>query len=179
MSQNHIVGYLLSSFHFTINVSGLHLDFLGFILIAAGLWQMADKSAYFKNAIPWAIGRIALSILPYIISLFALPFEGVIFNFVAWADIAITLYISYNIVAGVGDLQEQENLDLRYEKLNTVWTIHAVLTVVGSLLSYIHLDPIVAIAIPLVLIDTGIYIAFLVLLFKARTRYQSAPSYNA
>ena len=173
------VGYLLSIFHFTINGSGLHLDFLGFILIAAGLWQMADKSAHFERAIPWAIGRIVLSLLPYIISLFALPFEGVIFNLAAWADIALTLYISYNIVAGIGDLQKNENLDLGYEKLNNIWTIHAFLTIVCSLLSYIPLDPVVAISILLIIINLGVNIAFLVLLFKARTRYQSAPSYNA
>lgn len=68
---------------------------------------------------------------------------------------------------------------LRPMKSHNIWTIHAFLTIVCSLLSYIPLDPVVAISILLIIINLGVNIAFLVLLFKARTRYQSAPSYNA
>ena len=173
------VGYLLTSFHFTINGIDLLPDFLGFILIAAGLWQMADKSNHFERSIPWAIGGTVLSVLPHILDLFTVPFEGPISVLVSWVYTAVILFISYNIIAGVGDLEETVDMDLGYENLNLVWKIQAVSTIAGALLSYVPIGLFHTIVLILSIIGLGMHIAFLVLFFKARTRYQSTLSYSA
>ncbi len=173
------VGYLFIYFHIFINEIDLLPNFLGFILIAAGLSKLADESPYFSKAIPWSVSMIVLSILPHVPILFGIPLEGFVSVLVEWVGIAITLYMSYNIVAGVGDLEENKDLNLGYENLNFAWKIHALLTIICALLYYVPIDFIQTIRVVLIIINLGVNIAFLVLLFKARTRYQSAPSYNA
>lgn len=139
--MNHVFwGLLLIFLNFNITIGdsmiGILPDFAGFILIVLGLKELVEESAFFTKAILFAKGMVVYSIILYSLDLFGLArtlswfttFAGIIATIVS-------LYISYNIIQGILDVEGKYSVDLNGENLLRLWKPLAVL----ELLAYVSL----------------------------------------
>jgi len=133
-----MVGMVFVFLDFTINMEtsklGLIPDFVGYILIVQGLSEMASESPRFGK-----IKGLSLAMVVYTALLYAFDLLGVILSegLFSWllglASTIISLYISYNIVMGVRDM-EAGGRNLDGASLLAVWKVYAVVSLAIHLL---------------------------------------------
>lgn len=139
--MNYIfVGLLLTFLNFDITIGdsiiGILPNFVGFIMIVSGLKELSKENSFFTKTIPFAKGMVVYSAILYALNLFGL--SGNSSWIIALAGILATitdLYISYNIIQGIFDMEKAYNVDLNGSNLFRIWKPLAVLKV----LSYIVL----------------------------------------
>lgn len=97
-------------------------DFVGYIFMIKGLGEMAAESARYLKIRPFAIGMCAYTFILFIVNLFGSVSIGRVITDMILALISTitSLYIAYNIVMGVRDLEykydREFNAAVLYEK---------------------------------------------------------------
>ncbi|MDD4113759.1 MAG: hypothetical protein PHC56_12135 [Herbinix sp.] len=152
---NVFIGFILVFLDFNLDIGssriGLIPDFIGYIYILKGLEELDGESTFFMKVKPFVTGMAVYSGILYIMDLFGISVSLGLFTYVlAFVSIAISLYISYNIVMGVIDMEGKYNTTLNGERLKSTWTLLAVfniltivslltplLTIIGIILSFI------------------------------------------
>ena len=133
--RNILIGFLLIFLDFSLNLGnskiGFMPDFLGYIIIIKGLEEMVGESTLFAKAKPFAAGMAVYTGILYLLDLFGISVAlGVLSYLLAFMSTAISLYISYNIVMGVIDMEGEHNTPLNGENLKSLWTAFAICNVV-------------------------------------------------
>ena len=130
------IGLLLAFLDFNLDLGvnriGLIPDFLGYIIMLQGLKEMQGRSINFSKVIPITNLALILSIINYVLDFagFTLSNPNTIFTISAGLVMTIiSLYISYNIVQGVLDMQRNMSIDLNGNNLFFAWKLIAVLSI--------------------------------------------------
>lgn len=169
--KNIFIGFLLIFLNFDLNIGsskiGLIPDFIGYIVMIKGLLEMAEESPLFIKVKPLATLMAAYSGVLYLIDLVGISGSlGPLSILLGIASIAISLYISYNIVMGVKDMEEKYNTLLNGNSLKSTWAILAVFNILTFALLLIP-----ALAIICIVVSFIAAICFLVAFNNSKNLY--------
>ena len=132
--KNIFIGFILIFLDFSLNIGnskiGLIPDFVGYIVMISGLEEMARESTLFKKVKPYAAGMAVYTGVLYLLDLVGASVSlGALTYLLAFTSTAVSLYISYNIVMGVIDMEGKYNTPLNGDSLKSTWTLLAVFDV--------------------------------------------------
>lgn len=171
--RNIFIGLLFVLLDFTLNFGmsriGLIPDFVGYIFILKGLDELRRESEYFAKAKPFATGMLVYTSVLYALNLLGLSLlAGQMFALIlALVSTVISLYVLYNIVMGVSDMERTQGRNLNTDQLYKMWKVLAILSVVLYVLMFI--PPLALMTIIALLI---INIIFLVAFNKSKNLYE-------
>lgn len=172
---NLFIAFLLIflDFNLTINsayVIGLIPDFVGFIFMIKGLKELAGESPRFSKLRPFAIGMTVYACIVYVLNALAVGTTSTLLSFaLSFAETAVSLYISYNIVMGVHDMEIRHSACFNYNNLKTYWTVMAIFQAVAYVGFFIP-----AFSIVCILVSCAFSIVFLVQFHRSRKLYEAA-----
>jgi hypothetical protein len=169
--KNIFIGLLLIFLDFHLNLGnskiGLLPDFIGYFILSSGLFDMAEESPLFLKVKPHATGMAIYSAILYFMDLVGFTAELGVFSYLlAILSTIVSLYISYHIVMGVKEMEENRNALFNAQSLKSTWTVLAVFSIL-SLLSL----PIPALAIISILVTIVTAICFLVAFSRSKNLY--------
>ncbi|MCG8482433.1 MAG: hypothetical protein MJA31_03920 [Clostridia bacterium] len=169
--KNIFIGFLMIFLDFNLNHGnsqiGLIPDFVGYIVMINGLGEMAWESQLFMKAKPYATGMAVYTGILYLMDLFGISASlGAMSYILAIVSTIISLYISYNIVMGVKEMESKYNILLNGDSLKSTWTLLAVLNVVSFVFLLIPAAAGVCIVVCLI-----VAICFLVAFNKSKNLY--------
>lgn len=124
-------------FHLDLNGSriGLIPDFIGYIVMGKGLLEMAAESYFFHKVKPFATGMAIYTAILYGMDLFGITVHlqglSILLGIVSTI---VSLYMTYNIVMGVKDMETQYRAQLNGASLKTAFTVLFVFSVLSYLL---------------------------------------------
>ena len=167
--QKLFLGLVFIFLNFSISFGsckiGLIPDFVGYALLARGLHELQDFSPRFAHARPMASGMAVFSAALYALDLLGSGY-GVPAQLLGIVAVLLSLYVSYQVVCGVGDLQAGLGADLGADALRGDWVLLAVLQLLGYLfLISALLGTVVSLA------TLGASILFLVSFWRCKCRY--------
>jgi hypothetical protein len=147
---------------------GLIPDFIGFILIFTGLKELSAGKDRFSHARPFAAAMAVYTGILYGMDMLGISYrlEALIPFALGLVSTLVSLYISYNIVTGIKDLEAALGQDLNSRPLYSMWVALAALNLA---IYFLFLIP----EINLLCIIAGLVvgIAFLVLFSKTKNLY--------
>ena len=173
--QKIFTGLLLVSFDFNLTlgscVIGLIPDFLGYIFIRKGVRELREESPCFARLDPWTLGMAVYSGILSLLDLFGIGLRlGIFFYLMGAASLAASLYISYSIVRGVQDMEQNLGgscrLNLRGGNLKTAWLVSAVASAISTGLLILP-----ALATQSMIVALVAHICFLVFFNRAKNVY--------
>jgi len=134
--RNIFIGFILIFLDFNLDLGnsriGLIPDFIGYIVIIRGLEEMFEESTLFMKVKPFVAGMAVYTGILYFLDLVGVSMSlGVLTYVLALTSTAISLYISYNIVMGVIDMEGKYNRPLNGDSLKSTWTLLAVFNVLS------------------------------------------------
>ena len=163
-------GYIFIFFDLKIGSFNLLANFVGYILICRGLRLLAEDSAEFERASPWALGLLLVEI-GRIFLRNGLRFSILLFVFNC-GTLAASLYLRYRIICGIGELERKYMKDLGAEHMRFLWRVQAVLEGGSMFLPYIPYAAIFVVIFAVASVILNIF--FLLFLNRAR----KAPETN-
>lgn len=169
-------GIILVFLNFNLDLGnvriGLIPNFIGYYLLAKGLAELADKSMRFQKCIPYAKGATIYAAILYAMDLFAVTNSlGGFIYVLSIASMALALYISYQIIMGIKDIETQCGLALGGDSLKTTWIVLAVLNVlVYPAQGNYSLNFLISIG------ATVVAILFIVQFYQLTKRYSTLPT---
>lgn len=133
--KNIFTGFILIFLDFNLNIGnsqiGLIPDFAGYIVMLSGLEEMARESDIFIKVKPFAAGMAVYTGILYLLALLGISTSlGALSYILSLTSLAISLYISYQIVMGVIELEGKYNTLFNGISLKSAWTILAIFNVV-------------------------------------------------
>lgn len=164
-------GMILIFLDFTININtaviGLIPDFVGFIFIYKGLLELTEESPHFQQVLPLSKIMIVVMSVFYAMDLLSITTTSQFLTVpLGMITTAITLYIIYQIVRGVLDIETAKNIDLFGEKLFFIWKMWAVFTALSTIMILVPVLSIVFVLVSLIMA-----IIFLVTFYKSKTQF--------
>lgn len=171
--QNIFTGFLLVFINFDLNFGnmkiGLVPDFLGYIFMIKGLDEMARESLLFSKARPYANFMIYYTGIMYILDFFGLSasYETIVY-ILSVLSAVISLYISYNIMMGVLDIEKNYNIFLDGHELKNAWVLKAVFSVLLYFLKNVEGPAVIIIFMSFI---AAVY--FLVVFYNSKKLYYS------
>jgi len=130
------IGLILIFLDFNLDLNttriGLIPDFLGYISLLQGIKEMKGKSPYFSKIFPITNFALFFSIVIYFLDLIGLslnPPNSFFAVVLGIAGIILSLYISYNIVQGVLDMQKNTGPNLNGYNLYIAWKLLAAFSI--------------------------------------------------
>ena len=170
--MKHIfTGCILIFLDFNLNLGssqiGLIPDFIGYIVMVNGLTEMSAENPAFLKVKPYARGMAVYTGILYVMDLLGISAElGAITYLLAITSTAVSLYISYYIVIGIKELEDQYGADLNGDNLISTWKLLAIFNIVVYLSLLL---PMLAVICIIVTVIVGI--CFLVNLSKSKNLY--------
>lgn len=169
--KNLFIGLLLVYLEFNINIGtsaiGLFPDFLGYIFIIKGLTELADESERFFKLKTISTVMAVYSAILYVANLVGLAATNSWLSFVfGIGGLIASLYISFNIVMGIKDIEQIHDYKLNSETLYSSWKLIAVF----SFLAYITII-FPGLAIVAMILNVIFIICFLAAFSKAKNLY--------
>ena len=171
-----MTGFLFIFLDFSLNLGnskiGLIPDFIGYIIMIKGLEEMAEESNFFIKIKPYVTGMAIYSGFLYFMDLFGASVSlGIMTYLFTLTSIVVSLYISYNIVMGVIEMEGTYHTFLNGNTLKSTWQFLAIFNV----LSFVSLLILVA-AIFFILATFVVAICFLVAFSNSKNRYYEIVS---
>ncbi len=167
-------------FNFTINeifIIGLIPDFAGYILMVKGLDTLAHESFHFERIRPFAVGMGIYSGIIYAFDLFGLSSQISFFgSILGIASIIISLYISYVIILGIREIENNNTVDLKSKSLMTCLAIMAIFQCLTLVFSFFLITSIISIVF--IIFSLLINIVFLICFNTSKNLYEQMPYDN-
>lgn len=163
--QNIFYGMVLSFLNFSFNIGnckiGLIPDFLGYILILKGVREIVSESEYFTKIELHIKLMVLYTLFLYIMDLLGNSSHiNDIFNIVLGIIFAIiALYIVYNIIMGIIDIEKINNYNLKSDILYSLWKARVISTVLVYLTVFIPAIMLIVIMIGFI-VNIGFIIKF-------------------
>lgn len=190
--QNIFIGVIFILFHFqlTLTVGGMSFviglipNFVGFIFIYKGAKELSGNWSRFAGLSTFALIGIVYSSITYALDLFGIgaglpSFMKVIFGLV---NTFFLLYTTYQIMAGVNDMQQAFQADLNGSSLRVAWIGTLVVACVlcasstlGSLLQIYWMFTLFY-SIAQFVVGAVFYIWYLVALNKSRSLFMNCAA---
>ena len=128
--------FICLNFNLTFNGHQLNIlpDFAGYILLLRGIGELAEESAFFERARPFAIGMAVYTAILWIGALLAITSEGWIASLLGLAATVLSLYISWLLIRGVLEMEEGNVADWGGKTLLSRWKLLLCVQVVIHLL---------------------------------------------
>jgi len=137
------IGMIFIFLNFDLNIGnariGLIPDFIGYSFMLNGLSELEWFSRRFSKIKPVTSGMITYSILTYAFALiggttsvdiqYALAPHGLFLTALGLAALLISLFISYNIIMGIRDIELYQDRNLNSGRLYSTWKMMAVFSV--------------------------------------------------
>lgn len=180
--SNIFFGFLLIffDFNFTINeifIIGLIPDFAGYILMVKGLDTLAHESFHFERIRPFTVGMGIYSGIIYAFDLFGLSSQISFFGSVLGiVSAVISIYITYVIILGIREIEDNNTVDLKSKSLMTCLAIMAILQAVVLFFSFIPIS--YGISIAFIIFSLLVNIVFLVCFNTSKNLYEQMPYDN-
>lgn len=129
--RNILIGFIFIFLDFNLDLGnsriGLIPDFVGYIALINGLVEMSKESPLFMKVKSYASGMAVFSGILYVMDLLGISVSlGGLSYVLAIISTVISLYISYNIVMGVIDMESKNSKNFNGDSLKSAWTIIAV-----------------------------------------------------
>jgi hypothetical protein len=156
------IGYILTSFEITANNVSLLPDFLGYVLIALGANQLKEESIFFGRMIPLSIGMAIYTSIHFLAALlgWALP-AGILMLVLAMVSLLVSLYISYNMIRGITEMEDNRGYDFSADKLMKWWMATVFLAVFNSIFGFTGLEPLIMVGTVLSMVVNVMFLASL------------------
>lgn len=172
------LGFLFVFLDFNLKLGaaaiGLVPDFVGYILMAKGLTELARFNQDFEKVKPLAVGMAVYTGVLYALDLMSLSIEWAVATyFMGLASVAISLVISSQIVTGILALEAERYWNLEGQKLKSAWTYMAILQGVSAVCGWIPLVGGVGAVAAFVM-----GLLFLVAFYKTKERYLKMTGTN-
>ena len=170
--QSIFYGILLSFLNFNFNIGeskiGLIPDFLGYIFMFKGVEELAMESDKFTKVKLHIKLMIGYTLFVYIMDLLGISGQiNQIFNMMLGIIFAIiALYITYNIVRGIADIEERYNYNLKSDKLYFLWKARVIFTVLVYITTFIS-----ELVLIIIIIGFIINVYFIVELYNSKNLY--------
>ena len=168
-------GLLFLAFNFNLDIGdvriGLIPTFAGYILIVSGCRELIFNSRHFGDAEKASGILIIVSGVAYLLDLLGLTYRlGVISDLVQFACIAGGIWVIYNIVEGVADIERTRGIPMNAQILRDLWSAYAILNVISYFTGLFRIEFIAIIA---VLAAIVIMLVFLFYFYKAKNTFNA------
>lgn len=162
--KNIFIGFIFIFLDFNLDLGnpqiGLIPDFVGYIIMISGMEEMAGESMLFMKVKPYVTGMAFYTGVLYLLDFVGISVSlGILTYVLAFTSTVFTLYISYNIVMGVIDMEGKYNKPLNGDSLKSTWILLAVFKVLAFVLLLIPLLGIISIVLSIIL-DICFLVAF-------------------
>lgn len=169
--RNIFIGLLLIFLDFNLNLGnstiGLIPDFIGYLYLIKGVDELIKESEFFDKVRPLAVFMSWYTGILYILDFLGLSKQLQGFSIIlGLLNMCVSLYILYQIVNGVIDIEHKYGIMLEGEKLKSLWTF----MVISNVLTYILLF-VPAFALLLTIIALIIHIVFLIAFSNSKNLY--------
>jgi hypothetical protein len=169
--RNIFTGFILIFLDFSLDLGnskiGFIPDFIGYIVIINGLEEMVGESTFFMKVKPFVASMAVYTGILYLLDLVGVSVSlGALSYVLAFMSTAVSLYISYNIVMGVIDMEGKYNTLLNGDSLKSTWKLHAVFNV----LTFVSLL-IPPLAIIFIIVSFIVAICFLLAFYNSKNLY--------
>lgn len=165
------VGYLFIFIHLRANGIDFLPDFVGYILIAAGVSGLPDRNVKFVSTRNLSVALAIYTGAIWFMGVFRWMLFGSIFFFVSCLVLAAILSLSCLLIAGFREVERTENVQLGTGRLLLSWGVYSAVQI---MLLIFNMLPIHVRNLPLQLLSIGNIAAlllFLAFLFITRTKY--------
>lgn len=142
--KNIFTGMLLVFLDFNLtldnSIIGLIPDFVGYVIMVGGLNELSGKSDRFEKAKSFASIMVVYSGVVYVMDVFGFSttMDNVIVFVLGFLSTIASVYISYNIVMGVKDIETSEARNLNADALYSTWNIFAIFSIAMCALIFIQ-----------------------------------------
>lgn len=170
-------GFMFVFLDFNLNLGssiiGLIPDFIGYLMIAQGLDELAVFSPRFVRIRPYATGMAVYSGAGYVFALMGLSSRlgPVILLILTLAETIVSLKISFEILMGIMDMEDFSRQNLNTHSLLYVWKWLAVTTIASGVFAYLT-PGLAGLSLLTVLITLFVIIAWLVSFSKTANLYE-------
>lgn len=169
-------GFIFIYLNFQLNLGdssiGLIPSFIGYWLMLKGLTDLSAESEHFVRLQPIAFGMGIFTLVLYILDLLGIAtdtvFPGLVLGLIS---IVMSIFITYNLVQGVREMEQGYGADLNGEQLQSRWIYLAVTLLAANLLFWMPFVNIAAVLAALVFI-----ILFLAAFYRSMTFYEAIPA---
>jgi len=120
-------GFFFIHLHLWINGVDLLPDFVGFILIAAGVSGFLEESKRFGKARIWASVLAVYAGIVWLCSLFRITLSGNLFVFLSYLVAAADFYVRYLLILGIREVEERESRDMKTRRLFQAWKAYLII----------------------------------------------------
>jgi hypothetical protein len=162
--------FILLDFNVTFNtcVLGLLPDFVGFLLILRGLKELQQYSAEFVKIQPVVILMAVSKFITYLLDLTGVTAQNqTVMAVVGLVFLLFYLYIEYEIICGIRDMERVLEMDCNARPLLSLWKVIACFGILANLV-YIF-APAVSILFLIVLVIADL--VFLYTFYQAKKLY--------
>lgn len=170
-----LIGYLFVFLNINLMINGHVVDllpgFAGYLLIFGGLGELSEESREFAGIRPAAAGMGIYTGILFLADLFGIIVNMGIFTWLLnLVTAAVSLYLSWRIIAGIMDLEEKYQADLGAQPLLSAWKAMAVLQILAMFLIWIPAAAIIAAILQVIMT-----IVFLVAFNNTKKQYEALP----
>ena len=171
-------GFMFAFLDFNLNLGSSSIDlipdFIGYIMIAQGLDELAVFSPRFVRIRPYAAGMAIYSGAWYVFALLGLSagLGPVIHMILTLAETIVSLKISFEILMGIMDMEDFSRQNLNTHSLLYVWKWLAVTTTASGVFAYLT-PGLAVLSLLTVLIALVVIIAWLVSFSKTANLYEA------
>ena len=183
--KNIFIGMLFVFLNFDLSfgpvIIGFIPTFVGYIIMAKGLEELAGFSDRFLKVAPYVIGMAIFSGISYAMDLFGITAtleESSSGNFFVFLLIGLVLaiasiYITYSIIMGIKEIETTRGQGLNSGPLYSAWRV----SVIFSLLSLAFAFIIPELALVCVIVTFVVYVYYLFMFNKTKNLfYQENPA---
>lgn len=142
-------------------------NFVGYLLMMKGIDELIKESEFFDKVRPWAVFMACYSGVIFILDLLGISSQLQGFSIILGIiNISITLYILYQIVSGVMDIEKKYGIFLDGDKLKDLWKFMSIFNVIIYFLMFFT-----TLAVVLMIITIITYIIFLITFNNSKNLY--------
>ncbi len=112
-------------------------DFIGYIILLLGILELKKRSKHYKNIIPITIFMIFISSIISIINFLMIKLNLVAYEFINIITTGIFMYLSYEIILGIKDMEKADDNNYKATNLYKIWQVLLIVLYVGYLCLFI------------------------------------------
>lgn len=152
--QNIFLGFLFEMLDFNLDIGastiGLIPDFIGFWLLNKGMSELSTESDIFGRKSGLALILMACSLVIYVIDLLGLSL-GLLGPIIGIAMTIAQLYLEYQVLMGMFELEEYNHTHLGADDCKTKWIFVMVMNLLNIVLLWIPFINIVCLIIAFIM----------------------------
>lgn len=169
--KNLFIGLLFVFLNFNLNLGGIQInllpDFVGYLFMLKGIDELIKESEFFDKVRPWASIMACYTGIIFILNLLGISNQlhgfAIILGII---NVSISLFILYQIVSGVFDIEQKYGIILEGSKLKSLWNVMTIFDVLISVLIFFNVFSVVLSIIAII-----IHIIFLMAFNNSKNLY--------